>query len=80
MSRVVTLRLSDEEYRKISSTAKGEHRPISNFITYMVIRQIEESSYTDSVETAQISSDKGLAERLKKGHEDARRLRGRFAA
>ena len=79
MSKVVTLRLSDEEYRKISSTAKGEHRPLSNFITYVVIRQIEESSYTDSVESAQILSDRGLVERLKRGHQDARRLRGRFA-
>ena len=79
MSKVVTLRLSDEEYRRISFTAKTEHRPLSNFITYVVIRQIEESSYTDSVETAQIFSDDRLVARLKKGHQDARRLRGRFA-
>ena len=33
MSRIVTIRLSDEEYREIAAVAKKEHRPISNFIT-----------------------------------------------
>ena len=78
MNKVVTLRLSGEEYEKVSAAAKTEHRPISNFITHVVIHQIEESGYTDAIETAQILSDPKLIGKLKKGHRDARRLKGRW--
>jgi len=47
MAKVITLRLSEEEYERISAAAKGEHRPISNFITARVIKDIEESYYVD---------------------------------
>ena len=43
MAKVVTLRLTEEEYERISAAAKIEHRPISNFITTRVIKDIEES-------------------------------------
>ncbi len=79
MSKVITLRLSDEEYGRISATALVEHRPISNFITAVVLRKIDDSSYTDAIETAQIHSDKKLMAKLKAGHADARRLKGKFA-
>ena len=42
MAKVVTVRLSDEEYRKIASSAKVERRPLSNFITMIVLKGIEE--------------------------------------
>ncbi|WP_406606869.1 hypothetical protein [Candidatus Infernicultor aquiphilus] len=41
MTKVVTLRLSEEEYKRISAVAKIEHRPISNFITARVIKDID---------------------------------------
>ncbi len=78
MSKVVTLRLSDEEYRRISTSAKIEHRPISNFITTMVLNEIEESYYVDPIEMAQINSDERLLEKLEAGHKDARRMNGRL--
>lgn len=77
MSKVVTLRLSEKEYKRISSAAEIEHRPISNFITAIVLEDIEESYYVDPIEMAQINSDKGLLERLKAGHRDAKRMKGR---
>jgi uncharacterized protein (DUF1778 family) len=77
MSKVVTLRLSEEEYKKISDTAKIEHRPISNFIAHAVLREIEESYFVDNVEMAQISSDKTLLEKLKSGHADVRKMKGK---
>lgn len=77
MSKVVTLRLSEEEYKKISAAAGIEHRPISNFITTGILKEIEESYYVDSIEMAQIRSDKRLQEKLKAGHTDAKRGRGR---
>lgn len=78
MSKVITLRLSEEEYKKISSASEIEHRPISNFITTKVLEDIEESYYVDPIEMAQISSDKRLLEKLKSGHLDAKKRKGKF--
>ena len=78
MSKVVTLRLSEEEYERISAAAKIENRPISNFITTSVIKEIEESYYVDPIEMAQIKSDKNLIGKLKIGHRDAKEMKGKF--
>jgi len=78
MSKVITLRLSEQEYEKISSAAEIEHRPISNFITAEVLKEIEESYYVDSIEMAQIKSDKKLLKKLAAGHRDAKKMKGRF--
>ncbi len=78
MSKTITLRLSEEEYKKILSASEIEHRPISNFITTRVLKDIEESYYADPVEMAQIKSDKKLIEKLQAGHLDTRKMRGRF--
>jgi uncharacterized protein (DUF1778 family) len=78
MAKVITVRLSDEEYKKISAVAEIEHRPISNFIATMVLRGIEESYYVDPIEMAQIKSDKRLLEKLKSGHRDAKERRGKI--
>lgn len=78
MSKVITLRLSEEEYEEISDAAKIEHRPISNFITAKVLKEIEGSYYVGPIEMAQIKSDKKLLKRLELGHRHARKMRGRF--
>lgn len=78
MAKVITLRLTEEEYERISAAAKIEHRPISNFITARVIKDIEESYYVDPIEMAQIKTDKNLIENLKIGHRDAKEMKGRF--
>lgn len=78
MAKVVTLRLTEEEYERISAAAKIEHRPISNFITTRVIKDIEESYYVDPIEMAQITLDKNLIGKLKIGHRDAKEMKGRF--
>ena len=78
MHKVVTIRLSDEEYRKIAAASKFDHRPISNFMATMTLRKIEESAYVDEIEMAQIKSDKKLTVKLKAGHRDAKSMRGNF--
>ena len=78
MSKVITLRLSEEEYKEISAVAKLEHRPISNLITTMVLKDIEESYFVDPIEMAQIKSDKKLLGKLKAGHRDVKNMKGRF--
>ena len=76
--KVITLRLSDEEYKKISDSAENEHRPISNFITAKIIRDIEESFYVDEIEMSQIKSDKKLLKKLDNAHSDSKKMRGKF--
>ena len=78
MDKVVTVRLSAEEYRKIVAAAKLERRPLSNFMTLMVIKGIEEGEYVDAVEMAQITSDKRLMAKLQAGHRDAKQRRGKL--
>ena len=78
MSKIITLRLSEEEYKEISAVAMIEHRPISNFITTTVLKEIEESYFIDPIEMAQIKSAESLLERLKAGHDDAKKMKGRF--
>ncbi|MBI5207809.1 MAG: DUF1778 domain-containing protein [Candidatus Firestonebacteria bacterium] len=78
MSRVLTLRVSEEEYKKIFSAAKIENRPVSNFITTIILKEIEETLYISPIEMAQIKSDKKLLEKLKKGHADAGRRNGKL--
>ena len=78
MPKVITLRLSDGEYKEISTVAKIEHRPISNFITATVLREVEASYFVDPIEMAQIRSDKKLLGKLKKGHDQAKRKKGRM--
>ncbi|MBN2372915.1 CopG family transcriptional regulator [bacterium] len=78
MSKIVTLRLSEEDYQRITIAAEAEHRPISNFITTKVIEDIETSSYVDPIEMAPILSDKKLLRKLKAGHNDAEKKRGKY--
>jgi len=78
MAKVVTVRLSDEEYRKIATSAKRERRPLSNFMTTMVLKGIEEGDYVDAVEMTQIRSDERLMAKLRAGHRDAKRRQGRI--
>ena len=78
MAKVVTVRLSDEEYRKIAAAAKRERRPISNLMTLLVIKGIEEGDYVDAVEMEQILSDKPLMAKLRAGHRDAAKRTGRY--
>ena len=78
MAKVVTVRLSDEDYRTIAAVAKLERRPISNLMTLMVVKGIEEGAYVDAVEMDQITSDKRLTAKLRAGHRDAKQRKGRF--
>ena len=78
MSKTITLRLSDEEYEQIAVSAESEHRPISNFITHVVIKNLKESHYVDSIEMAQINSDEKLLKKLKRGHREAQAIREKY--
>ena len=78
MSKVVTVRLQDDEYRKIAAGARSERRPLSNFITTIVLNELEAGDYVDAIEMAQIRSDRRLLTKLRAGHRDAKARRGRL--
>jgi hypothetical protein len=73
--KVITLRLSDDEYKSIVERARAEYRPISNFITAHIMKEIE---YMDSVEEEEIKLNKNLQNRLKRGLKEAKQGKGRF--
>jgi|PlaIllAssembly_1097288.scaffolds.fasta_scaffold718756_1 uncharacterized protein (DUF1778 family) len=78
MSKLVTLRLSDEEYNKIFQSAKIENRSIPNFIITKTLQEIDDSIFTDPVETDQILSDRKLIKKLQTGHGQAQQKKGRL--
>ncbi|OGR92440.1 MAG: hypothetical protein A3I11_01895 [Elusimicrobia bacterium RIFCSPLOWO2_02_FULL_39_32] len=78
MNKVVTLRLTEDEYNKILLASRIDHRPISSFITISTLKQIEESYYVDPIEMAEIRSNKKLNKKLKAGYQDAKAMRGKF--
>jgi len=43
-----------------------------------VLKDIEEAYYVDSIEMSQINSDKGILKKLKSGHRDAKKKKGKF--
>jgi len=49
MSALFTIVRSFDKWLRISAAAKVEHRPISNFITAKVVKDIEESYYVDPI-------------------------------
>lgn len=78
MPKTVTLRLSEESYRKFSKAAMEDNRTISNLIETLASRQLEEEDLVDSFEMEEILSNSVLLKRLKTGHEHARLKKGRL--
>ena len=78
MSKVVTLRLSDEEYNLYAKAAKVVKRPISNLINYLAQQKLEEDIFVDQIEMDEIFGNKFLIKSLKQGSKDAKLKKGTF--
>jgi hypothetical protein len=78
MPKTITLRLSEENYERFLRFAEADNRPISNAIETLALRQLEEFFFIDPFEMEKILADGGLLKRLKAGHEQAGRQKGRF--
>jgi len=78
MSKTVTIRLSDQDYKAISSVAKHERRPISNFITHRVMEAIADMSTVDDQEMKEILSDEKVIKSIERGHKQFTQGKGRF--
>lgn len=75
MSKVVTIRLGEEEYERIRAAAQADNRPISNFMETATLRMLEQQEYADEREMSAIRSDKQLMRSLKAGSADVKKGR-----
>ena len=78
MSKTITLRLSEENYKKYKNLANRDNRPISNFIETAVNRFIEHNVYVDEFEMDEIRNNTELNKSLKKGLSDMKSKKGQF--
>ena len=79
MTKTVSLRIDEGLYNSLKVHADAENRSISNFIETATLRYIEEVEYADEFEMESILSNDDLVKRMKKGAQDAKSGRGRFA-
>lgn len=77
-TRTITMRLPEDVYQKLSSLAKEDNRPLSNYIETIALRYIEQESLADEFEMQEILGNVHLLNRLKKSHESVKKGRGRF--
>lgn len=78
MSKTITLRLTEENYKKYRKLADRDNRPVSNFIETAVNRFIEHSSYVDEFEMDEIKNNTELNKSLKRGLSDMKLKKGRL--
>lgn len=77
MSKTVTVRLDEEQYKLFKKFADMDNRAISNFIVTATSRYIEEISYVDEFEMAEIDSNRELEQSLERGRADVTENRRR---
>ena len=78
MSKIVTLRLSDDDYAELKEAAAGENRPLSNLIQTAALARVREQQFVDDAEMAELLVSEDLMKRLRAGSRDARKRRGKF--
>lgn len=75
MSKVITIRLGEEEYKRIKAAAQADNRPISNFMETATLRFLEQTEFADEREMAEIREDRQLIKSLKAGSADIKKGR-----
>lgn len=78
MSKTVTLRLSEDNYKVFKKLAERDNRPISNFIETAVQRFIEDNIEVDEFEMDEIRGNAELNKSLRRGLSDMKSKKGRF--
>ena len=78
MAKTLTMRLDEETYDVFIRAARAERRSLANFIETAALKQVQESTFADDAEMAEILARPELVERLKAGSRDARKCKGRF--
>lgn len=75
MSRVITIRLGEDEYKRIKAAADADNRPLSNFMETATLRFLEQTEFVDEREMAEIRQDRELIKSLRAGSADIRKGR-----
>jgi len=78
MSKTITLRLSEENYKIYRKLADSDNRPISNFIETAVKRFIEHNVFVDEFEMEEIRNNPELNKSIKRGLSDMKQRKGRL--
>jgi len=78
MSKTITLRLSEENYKIYRKLADSDNRPISNFIETAVKRFIEHNVFVDEFEMEEIRNNTELNKSIKRGLSDMKQRKGRL--
>jgi len=78
MSKTITLRLSEENYKVFRKLADRDNRPISNFIETAVKRFIEHNVIVDEFEMEEIRNNTELNKSMKRGLTDMKSKKGLF--
>jgi predicted transcriptional regulator len=78
MSKTITLRISDENYKVFRKLADKDNRPISNFIETAVKKFIEHNTLIDEYEMEEIRNNSELNKSIKRGLSDMKSKKGRL--
>ena len=78
MAKTLTVRIDDASYRLIAEAAQADNRSVSNFIETAAKQKAMAEILVLEAEMAEIRGDRSLVGRLKRGHRDAEKRRGRF--
>lgn len=78
MSKIVTIRLDDDDYAELKEAAAAENRPLSNLIQTAALARVREQHFVDDAEMAELVVSDDLMKRLRAGSRDAAKRRGTF--
>jgi len=78
MNKTLTLRISEEHYHRLQAYARAENRKLSNALETLAMKQLDEELFVEPYEMQGILGDSELIQRLKTGHGQAKKRKGRF--
>jgi len=78
MPKTITLRLSDEVYKKFINAAIEDNRSISNLIETLASKKLNEEMLANDFEMEEIFSNKKLLKKLEKGHSHVKMKKGKL--
>ena len=80
MSKTITIRLSEQDYKLFKDFAEADNRPMANLIETAAKRHLQECEMVSEKEMRAIRSNGKLVSRLKEGSKAAHKKQGRFVA
>ena len=79
MAKMITIRIDEDNYKKIKEAASSEKRTISNYIEHATLTHLEECAcFVNAEEMSEILEDKHLVSRLQRGTLNAKRKYGKL--